>query len=79
MPFATTEREWAERAARHVKAELKRAGVTYSELARRLETHGFSETEASITNKLSRATMSAHLFLACLAAIGRTNVILDDI
>ena len=23
MPFATTEREWAERAARHLKAELE--------------------------------------------------------
>ena len=31
--FAKTEREWAERAARHLKAELKRADVTYEELA----------------------------------------------
>ena len=27
MAFAKTEREWAKRAARHLKAELKRADV----------------------------------------------------
>ena len=31
MAFAETEEEWAERFARHLKAELKRAGVTYEE------------------------------------------------
>ena len=60
MPFAKTEREWAERAARHLKAELKRADVTYEGLAERLKEHGFVETKASISNKLARATMSAH-------------------
>ena len=79
MPFATTEREWAERAARHLKAELKRADVTYKELATRLEPHGFAETEASVTNKLARATMSAHFFLASLAVIGREGVSLEEI
>jgi len=79
MPFAKTEREWAERAARHLKAELKRAGVTYKDLATRLEGHGFAETEASVTNKLARATMSAHFFLASLAAIGKKSLEFDDI
>jgi len=79
MAYAKTEQEWAERAARHLKAELKRAEVTYEELARRLEGHGFKETKASIANKLARATMSAHFFLASLAAIGKSNVGLDDI
>ena len=37
MGFAKTERDWAERAARHLKAELKRADVTYEELAERLK------------------------------------------
>jgi len=79
MPFATTEREWAERAARHLKAELKRADVTYGDLAERLKTHGFEETTASITNKLARATMSAHFFLASLVAIGKTSLTFQDI
>jgi hypothetical protein len=79
MAFAKTEREWAERAARHLKAELKRADVTYEALADRLKEHGFDETKASISNKLARATMTAHFFLASLSAIGRTEVDLESI
>jgi Domain of unknown function (DUF6471) len=79
MAFAATEKEWAERVARHLKAELKRADVTYEELAFRLREHGFEETKASITNKLSRATLSAHFFLASLAAIGRYSLRVEDI
>ena len=79
MAFATTEKEWAERAARHLKVELKRADLTYDDLAERLKAHGFNETKASIANKLARATMSAHFFLASLAATGREGVTLEDI
>jgi hypothetical protein len=79
MGYATTEREWAERAARHLKAELKRANVTYEALAERLKTHGFDETKASIANKLGRATMSAHFFLASLAAIGCPTVQIENV
>lgn len=79
MSFATTEEDWAKRAALHLKVELKRAEVTYDELAVRLKAHGFNETKASITNKLSRATLSAHFFLASLAAIGKTNLVVEDI
>ena len=79
MNFAKTEQEWAERAARHLKAELKRADVTYEELAERLKKHGFTETKASIANKLARATVSAHFFLATLAVIGCEAVQLEDV
>ena len=79
MPYAKTEREWAERAARHLKAELKRADVTYEQLAERLKGHGFDETKAGIANKLTRATMSAHFFLASLAAIGKIKLDLEEI
>jgi hypothetical protein len=79
MTFAKTEREWAERAARHLKAELKRADLTYEELADNLKKHGFKETKASIANKLARATMTAHFFLASMVAIGRDHVTLGEI
>lgn len=79
MGFAKTEREWAERAARHLKAELKRADLTYEELADRMKKHGFKETKASIANKLARATVPAHFFLAALVAIGCASVTLEDI
>lgn len=79
MAHAKTEREWAERAARHLKAELKRADMTYEDLAEKLKKHGFDESKASIANKLARATMSAHFFLASLVAMGKNEVSLDEI
>jgi len=79
MAYAKTEAEWAERAARHIKAELKRADLTYDDLAERLKKHGFKESKASIANKLARATLPAHFFLASLAAMGRESVVLEDI
>jgi hypothetical protein len=79
MSLATKEREWADRARRFVKAELKRAEVSYAELARRLKEHGLEETEASITAKLNRGTFAATFFLATMKAIGRENVNLADL
>lgn len=80
MGFAKTEEEWAERAARHLKAELKRADLTYDQLAERMKKHGFkSESKSSIASKLSRATLPAHFFLAALVAIGCERVTLEDI
>ncbi|MGH6857667.1 MAG: DUF6471 domain-containing protein [Methylocella sp.] len=79
MGFAKTEREWAKRASSHLKAELKRADVTYEKLAKRLNANGFTETKASISNKLARATVPASFFLACLAALELEGVRLEDI
>jgi virulence-associated protein VapD len=79
MAYAKTEREWAERAARHIKAELKRSEMTYDDLAAKMKRHGFDESKASIASKLSRATMSAHFFLAALVAMGREHVALAEI
>ena len=59
MGFAKSETEIAERTARFVKAELKRANVTYEELAIRLKEHGLSETQNSIAAKLKRGTFAA--------------------
>jgi len=79
MAYPKTEDEWGERAARHLKAELKRAGLTYEDLADRLKKHGFDESKATIANKLARATMSAHFFLASLVAMGKEQVSLQEI
>ena len=79
MALAKTEDEWAERAARHIKAELKRAGLTYDDLAERLKKHGFKETKASIANKLARSSLPAAFFLACLAAMELEGVVLEEI
>lgn len=79
MSISTKEREWADRARRFVKAELKRAEVSYAELARRLKEHGLEETEASITAKLNRGTFAAIFFLATMRAIGREQINVADI
>jgi hypothetical protein len=79
MPLATTEQEWADRARKFIKAELKRADLTYEELARRLEAHGLTETEASIANKLRRGTFATTFFLATLAALGREGMKLEEL
>jgi hypothetical protein len=73
------ERRLPDRARRFVKAELKRAEVSYAELARRLKEHGLEETEASITAKLNRGTFAATFFLATMKAIGQRTVNLEDI
>jgi hypothetical protein len=79
MGLAATEKELADRTARFLKAELKRAGVTYAELAKRLEAHGLHETESSIANKLSRGTIAATLFVATLAALEMEGFRLEDL
>ena len=79
MGFAQTEAEIAERAARFLKAELKRADVTYEELAERLREHGLEETRDSIASKLKRETFAATFLLACLAALELDGVMLKEI
>lgn len=79
MQIAESEKELTGKAARFLKAEAKRAGVTYAELARRMETHGFQETEASITSKLARGTFSAVFMLAALAALDISELRLADL
>jgi len=80
MGFAKSEAEIAERAARFLKAELKRADVTYEELAERLKKHGHPhETVDSIKAKLKRGTFPATFMLACAAAIGLEAINLSEV
>jgi hypothetical protein len=79
MGFAKSEAEIAERASRFVKAELKRANITYDELAERLKEHGLSETQNSIAAKLKRGTFAATFFIAVMAAIGRETVAIAEL
>jgi hypothetical protein len=69
MGLTDREREWGAKASRFLKAELKRAGIGYKELAERLNAHGLQETETSITGKLARGTFAVSFFLACLAVL----------
>ena len=64
--------EWETKAANLLKAELKRQGVTYSQLADMI-----GEKEVNIRNKLSRGKFSAAFLLQCLTAIGSLQVYLS--
>lgn len=80
MGLAAKEKEWADKARRFLKAELKRADVTYAELARRLREHGFEdETEGSVTAKLARGTFSVTFWLAVLTVLELEGMTLADL
>lgn len=69
--------EWADYAKRHMKAELKRAGIGYVELARRMTEMGIPESEGSVTVKINRGAYPAWFLFAAMKAIGTTNLRLD--
>ena len=80
MGIAKTEAELAERASRFLKAELKRANVTYEELAKRLKKHGLpDETQDSIKSKLKRGTFAATFLLSVLASLELEGLRLEDL
>jgi hypothetical protein len=66
--------EWEMQAANLLKSELKRKGVTYAQLVERLSNIGINEKEVNVANKLSRGKFSAAFMLACLNAIGTTDL-----
>lgn len=66
MPDQT---EWESKAANLLKAELKRKGVTYAQLADLI-----GEKEVNIRNKLSRGKFSAAFLLHCMDAIGVAEI-----
>ena len=76
--MAGTNQEWADRAARHLKAELKRAGVTYAELAERLTKIGIPETDTSVAAKINRGVFPAWFLFAVMRAIGAHTLRLED-
>jgi len=79
MALPPKEKEYADKVRRFLKAELKRADVSYAELARRLNEHGLEETEVGIASKLARGTFSATFLLACLAVLGIAALALADL
>jgi len=79
MPAAAKAKSWEDRARLYLKGEIKRADVTYEELAARLKKHGFQENAASIANKLARGTFAATFFLAVIAALELEGVRIEDL
>ncbi len=61
--------DWEAKAANILKAELKRQGVTYAQLAELI-----GDKEPNVRNKLSRGKFSAAFMLECVSAIGVSEV-----
>lgn len=65
--------EWETKAANLLKAELKRKGVTYGQLAELI-----GDKPANIANKLSRGKFTAAFLFQALHAIGVKRIELDE-
>jgi hypothetical protein len=66
MPDQT---DWESKASNILKAELKRQGVTYAQLAEMI-----GDKEPNVRNKLSRGKFSAAFMLRSLESIGATDL-----
>ncbi len=75
----SAEQEWTERIKRFLKAELKRADVTYEDLARRMNVMGLEETKMSVASKLSRGGFGATFLVTALKAVGSDYGRLHDL
>ncbi|MEX0956969.1 MAG: DUF6471 domain-containing protein [Rhizobiaceae bacterium] len=75
MPDRT---DFEQLAANLLKAELKRKGVTYSQLVDKLADMGVDEKEVNVRNKLSRGKFTAAFLLQCLSAIGAKQLNMFD-
>ena len=75
--MTATNADYADRAKRYLKAELKRAGVGYKELAERMTAMGLQESEGSITVKINRGAFPAWFLIAAMEAIGAVSLRLD--
>lgn len=73
-----TDAAWSAQAKGLLKAELKRRGVTYQDLAVRLAALGVEETPENIANKISRGKFTAVFLLQCLEAVGCQTLRLED-
>jgi len=72
-----TDGDWQERVKGLLKAELKKRGVGYKQLAEKLEEIGIHETDRNIANKLARGGFSAVFLAQVLTAIGCHTLHLD--
>lgn len=70
--------KYREQAKNILRAELKRQGLSYKELADALGERGVNETDKNIANKLSRGTFTAAFFIMVLDVIGCKTLRVSD-
>jgi hypothetical protein len=74
MPRA---QDWKSKVKGLLKAELKRRGLSYADLAAKLADMGIDDNERNISNKIARGTFTAIFFVQCLEAIDCKTLHLD--
>jgi len=65
---------WADEAALVLRAEIKRSGVKYSDLAERLRAINLPYSAAAVRNKLSRGSFGFDFAMQCMYVLGRTSI-----
>ncbi len=71
-------KDWRAKVKGILKAELKRRGFSYADLAEKLGAIGIEENERNISNKIGRGSFTAVFFVQCLEAIGCNTIHLGD-
>ena len=66
--------KWEDQAKGLLKSELKRRNLTYQQLVDKLEESGIKEDEHNLRNKIARGKFTAAFLLACLDAIGVSDL-----
>ena len=74
---AAQSEQWETKVKNVLKAELKRKGIGYKELADRLTAIGVMENEPNIRNKLARGRFTAVFMVQVMAAIGANEIKLN--
>ncbi len=76
--MARKSRDWQAKTKGLLKGELKKRGVSYRDLAEKLEAIGVEGSERNISNKIARGSFTAVFFVQCMTAIGCKIIHLED-
>lgn len=78
LETAMPETDWTAKVKGILRAELKRRGLSYHDLAAKLREIGVEDSEPNIRNKVARGSFTAVFFVQCLSAIGVDRISLAD-
>jgi len=72
-----TDAEWQAEVKGLLKAEMKRRGLTYDQLATKLAEIGVQADPHVLRNKVARGGFSAVFFVQCMHALGCRAIMLE--
>ena len=72
------EQAWTNKATNVLKAEIKRSGIGYEELVKRLSAIGVDESYKGLANKINRGSFTFIFFMQCMKALDKSSIRLDD-